>query len=73
MRGMNDPDGVLRHRRRAQLCIEISAKMSDPGHRLALLEMAKAWLALADTIESKRPGGGARPKRDDPIPKSPHL
>ena len=70
---MNDPDEVLRHRRRAQLCIEISAKMSDAGHRVALLEMAKAWLTLADTIESKRPGGGARPKRDDPIPKAAHL
>jgi hypothetical protein len=70
---MNDPDEVLRHRRRAQLCIEISAKMSDAGHRVALLEMAKEWLTLADTIESKRPGGGARLKRDEPIPKAPHL
>jgi hypothetical protein len=70
---MNDADEVLRHRRRAQLCIEISGKISDPGHRLALLEMAKAWLTLADTIQGNRPGGGARPKRDDPIPKAAHL
>src|ERR1700704_6043941 len=58
MRGMNDPDEVLRHRRRAQLCIEISAKMGDPGHRLALLEMAKAWLTLAETVENRTKGGG---------------
>jgi hypothetical protein len=70
---MNDADEVLAHRRRAQLCIEIGAKMSDPGHRLALLEMAKTWLTLADKIESNRKGGGARPRRDDPIPKAPAL
>jgi hypothetical protein len=70
---MNDPDYFLRHRRRAQLCIEISGKISDPGHRLALLEMAKAWLALAETIENRRKGGGARPRRDDPVTKAPHI
>jgi hypothetical protein len=70
---MNDTDEVLAHRRRAQLCIEIGAKMSDPAHRLALLEMAKAWLNLADKIENNRPGGGVRPRRDDPIPKAPAL
>ena len=68
---MNDADEVLRHRRRAQLCIEIGGKMSDSRHRLALLEMAKAWLALADRIENNRKGGGAKPRRDDPIPKAP--
>jgi hypothetical protein len=31
-------------------CVEIAREVSQPGSKVALLNMAQAWLALADLI-----------------------
>jgi hypothetical protein len=35
------------HRRHAAQCVELARKAPDPKTRLALLEIAQAWMALA--------------------------
>lgn len=35
----------------ADRCIEIARELTDVGHRAALLNMARTWLAMADLIE----------------------
>jgi hypothetical protein len=47
-------DASREHRRRAQECVEMAAKIFDPAQRLFILEMAKVWLTLAGKIEKNR-------------------
>ena len=35
----------------ADRCVEIAQELPDVGHRAALLNMARTWLAMADLIE----------------------
>jgi hypothetical protein len=39
---------VARYRLDATHCVELAERISDAGDRLALLAMAKSWLALAE-------------------------
>jgi len=51
---MPECDESREHRRRAQDCVEIAAKIFDPAHRLFVLHMAKAWLNLAERTDKNR-------------------
>ncbi len=50
---MNGPDDAKDYLVRAQHCIDI-AKETDSPRRLVLLEMAKAWMRLAEQAERNR-------------------
>jgi len=39
---------VARYRLHAAHCVELAERISEPENRLALLAMAKSWLALAE-------------------------
>jgi hypothetical protein len=39
---------VARYRLHAAHCVELAERISDAENRLALLAMAKSWLALAE-------------------------
>jgi hypothetical protein len=45
---MADMDDVQEYRRCAEECVAIANSLSNPAQRVALLEMARAWLGLAD-------------------------
>jgi hypothetical protein len=49
--GMSPADLAARYRQRAGKCFTISQKMEDAGERLELIDMAQAWLALAEQAE----------------------
>jgi hypothetical protein len=53
---MADMDDVQEYRRCAEECVGIASSLSNPAQRVALLEMARAWLVLADRAGS-RPRG----------------
>jgi hypothetical protein len=64
---MREIDDIGEYRRRAQDCAEIAGKIGDAGYRLLLLQMARAWMHLAETAEKNRatatvwvPGTGFR-------------
>ena len=40
----------------AAKCLELAQNASDPDDKARLIEMAQAWRALADKIESSLPG-----------------
>jgi hypothetical protein len=44
-------DNIKKFRDNAMECRRLSVKM--PEHRIALLEIAAAWMAVADKMESK--------------------
>ena len=45
---MSGGDFLMTYRRNAAKCVEIAQRTSDVESRLALLDMAQAWLALAE-------------------------
>ncbi len=47
------------YRDRALQCLEAADKVSDPGERLALLEIAQSWMKLAKHVASRN--GGSTP------------
>jgi len=47
-------DQARQHRRRAQECVDLAAKICDPAQRLLILQMARAWMYLAETAEKDR-------------------
>jgi len=52
---------IARYRLRAAYCVELAEKISDPEGRLALLSMAKSWLALAEqAVKKQRNRAGLR-------------
>jgi hypothetical protein len=53
---MSPSELVATYRLYAAHCIEIARETSRPGSKVALLNMAQAWLALADLIAR----GGSR-------------
>jgi len=53
---MPESDDAKEYRRRALECAEMAKCMDDSAHRVALLEMAQAWMRLADRAEKKPPG-----------------
>jgi hypothetical protein len=50
---MSETDEGREHRRRAQECVEIAAKIYDPAHRVFILGMAKTWTNLAEKAERR--------------------
>jgi hypothetical protein len=47
-------DQARQHRRRAQECVDLAAKICDPAQRLLILQMARAWMYLAEKAEKDR-------------------
>jgi hypothetical protein len=45
---MSAKESVARYRLHAAHCTEFALRTSDPENRIALLAMAKSWLALAE-------------------------
>jgi hypothetical protein len=57
---MTDEQTNLRYRRLAQHCVDMLANTSDPETRVALLEMAQAWMRLAEESMSGRTYAGTK-------------
>jgi hypothetical protein len=51
------------YRRHALDCLRLASEMSDPGGRLALLEMAQSWARLAEQADKN--------SRADPVYETP--
>ena len=47
-------DFAKEYRLRAQHCLDIATDMADLPNRMILLDMAQAWLLLADQAERNR-------------------
>ena len=52
-------------RRRAQECYRLSMQLQHPEHRAFALDLAKAWIGLAEHEERKAAGIGA--EREEPL------
>ena len=69
-------DFATEYRLRAQHCLDIATDMADLANRMILLDMAQAWLLLADQAERNRTTdlvyetpparSAARPEADGP-------
>jgi hypothetical protein len=55
---------VIAYRLYAVYCVEIARELADPGRKAALLNMAQAWVALANQVGAKR--GIPHPHSDGP-------
>jgi hypothetical protein len=53
---MPESDDAAAYRKCALDCVEMARTIENPTHRLALLEMAQAWMRLAEKAEKKPPG-----------------
>jgi hypothetical protein len=51
---MHGSESAKEYRVRAQHCIDIARDTQDAGRRLILVEMAQAWMRLADQAERNR-------------------
>jgi hypothetical protein len=51
---MYQTDDAEAHRKRAQACMKMAAELTDPAHKMLVLDMATAWLRLADMAEKNR-------------------
>jgi hypothetical protein len=59
--GMSPREVIACYRLYAAYCLEIAQGFEDRGRKIALLNMAQTWMALADQVER---AGGA-PKAED--------
>jgi hypothetical protein len=59
---MADSDDAREYQHCAQECVEIANSISNSVHRLALFEMAQAWIKLAQTASKKVRHRGASPE-----------
>jgi transketolase C-terminal domain/subunit len=50
---MVESEEIRDYRRRGRECVDMAAKISECGHKLFLLEMARAWMKLAETVEHR--------------------
>lgn len=53
---MAESDDAAAYRKCALDCVEMAKSIESPAHKLALLEMAQAWMKLADKAEKKPTG-----------------
>ncbi|MBV9127078.1 MAG: hypothetical protein JO117_03225 [Verrucomicrobia bacterium] len=61
--------GRNEYHRKALHCVRTAEHMRDPGERAKLLEIARAYLGLAQHVAERRERGGARqPSEHDPRP-----
>ena len=51
--GMSPTDVAARYREYAANCIRAATELVETASKLALLDMARAWLDLADHVEKK--------------------
>lgn len=51
---MSPNDAAYEHRQRADDCFEIARALEQLRHRKLLLDMAEAWLRLADQAQKNR-------------------
>ena len=54
-RGMSSSGSVELYRTYAAQCVELALKGPDPETRLALLDIAQAWLALSEHADKNQP------------------
>jgi hypothetical protein len=47
----SDLDKADEYRRRAALCVRLAANITSEREKLAMIDMAQAWLELADRVE----------------------
>jgi hypothetical protein len=52
--GMSLGKTIACYRLYAAYCLEIAQRLSDRGGKIALLNMAQTWIALADQIEKAK-------------------
>jgi hypothetical protein len=50
-RGMSRGEAVAYYRLYAAYCAEVARDPSEPGRKVALLNLAQAWLRLAEQVE----------------------
>jgi hypothetical protein len=53
---MPGTDDANEYRRCALECVEMANAMDNPAHRVVLLQMAQAWMRLAENAD-KKPSG----------------
>jgi hypothetical protein len=53
---MPEGEDAKEHRRRALECVEMAKSIENPAYKLAMLEMAQAWMRLAEKAETKPTG-----------------
>ncbi len=53
---MPGTDDANEYRRCALECVEMANAMDNPIHRLVLLQMAQAWMRLAENADKKSSG-----------------
>jgi hypothetical protein len=66
--GMSPSEIKACYRLYAAHCLEIAQRLSDRGGKIALLNMAQTWIALADQIEKAKGAsrGVLHPRSDEP-------
>jgi hypothetical protein len=50
---LSDRDDAAEYRTCAEECAAMAQAIADPAHRVALLQMAQAWMRLAEKAEQK--------------------
>jgi hypothetical protein len=65
--GMSPSEIKACYRLYAAHCLEIAQRLSDHGGKIALLNMAQTWIALADQIEKAKSAsrGVPHPRSDE--------
>jgi hypothetical protein len=53
---MPGTDDANEYRRCALECVEMANVMDNPAHRLVLLQMAQAWMRLAENADKQSSG-----------------
>ena len=53
---MPGTDDANEYRRCALECVEMANAMDNPAHRVVLLQMAQAWVRLAENADKKSSG-----------------
>jgi hypothetical protein len=62
---MVDSELVAAYRLNAANCTEVARHFEDVEHKIALLDMAQAWLRLAEITEKVRRSPAERPRASD--------
>jgi hypothetical protein len=74
---MSQLDAAEEYRRRAHHCVELARAVAGPEDKLSLLEMAQAWLRLAEQATRNRATDlfyeTPRRRRHPPAPSPPHA
>ncbi len=64
---MSPHEVIACYRLHAAHCLEIARELENPGRKIALLNMAQTWIALADQVE-KAEGAVSAPQSNSDEP-----